>query len=499
MRASPSSDFDWGLNLPDNPVSRRVAKNLKFQGPNPFVLAEMNGPGCIRRFWVTGNNIGRDVILRIYFDGASVPNVEAPLPDFFGVMHNLASPGKPYIINTPFIDVKPKNGLTCFFPMPFAKSARFEVVGSTENTNLYYMIDWHDYPNQELKEPMRFCARWRREAPVRDFQDEFIMLDADGPGRLVGFTYGVDMLQDRFKMRWSHAGADNIYLDGGSDQPGFLRGIGGEDTFGSSYGGGDYKPQSALFADMPYYIQKDEHRGDPLRDMQKLAAYRFYLHEAICFKDSIHMRFAARAHDITSTVYWYSTKPVRPFYNMPPIENRLPGSEVRRGEYDLALPDYGQWWIVGPLPISFNQALPASANLDTSQPYHGHAWQKFSAIRGFVEFNHVLRPPPNNDNSVTLDGVAVAHCTLESPSATTAKLTFAWDDELVLQVNDDAPVNLGTQAYFLPRVIGVTLVKGKNTITVRLSNTVGLTRGAWNFSFRCFTGSGLSLLPMATN
>ena len=65
MRASPSSNFDWGLNLPDNPVPRRVAKNLKFQGPNPFVLAEINGPGCIRRFWVTGNNIGRDVILRI--------------------------------------------------------------------------------------------------------------------------------------------------------------------------------------------------------------------------------------------------------------------------------------------------------------------------------------------------------------------------------------------------------------------------------------------------
>lgn len=300
-------------------------------------------------------------------------------------------------------------------------------------------------------------------------------------------------------MRWSHAGADNIYLDGGSDQPGFVRGIGGEDTFGTSYGGGDYKPQTALFADMPYFIQKDEHRGDPSRDMQKLAAYRFYLHEAIRFKESIHMRFAARAHDITSTVYWYSTKPVRPFYNMPPIEKRLPGSEVRRGEYDLALPDRGQWWIAGPLPPAFKEALPASANFDAAQPYHEHAWQKFSAIRGFVEFNHVFRPPPSNNNSVTLDGVAVARCTLESPSATTAKLTFAWDDELVLQVNGDAPVNLGAQTYFQPKVIEVPLVKGQNTVTVRLNNTVGLTRGAWNFSFRCVTAGGQNLLPMATH
>ena len=93
----------------------------------------------------------------------------------------------------------------------------------------------------------------------------------------------------------------------------------------------------------------------------------------------------------------------------------------------------------------------------------------------------------------------MARCTLESPSATTAKLTFAWDDELVLQVNGDAPVNLGAQTYFQPKVIEVPLVKGQNTVTVRLNNTVGLTRGAWNFSFRCVTAGGQNLLPMATH
>ncbi|MDQ3623751.1 MAG: DUF2961 domain-containing protein, partial [Verrucomicrobiota bacterium] len=264
-----AAHFDWGLNLPGDPVSRRLSRNFKFHGPQPELLGELRGPGCIRRLWVTGINVGREVVLRITFDGESVPHVEAPLSDFFGVMHNLAKPGEPYVINTPFIDVKPKNGFTCFFPMPFARSARVEVAGAEESTNLYYMIDWHEYPGQELAEPMRFCARWRREAPVRDHKDDFIMLDADGPGRLAGFAYSVDMLQSRHTMRWSHAGADNIYLDGGGDQPAFLRGIGGEDTFGTSFGGGDYQPQSALFADMPYFIQKDA-----AADMQKLAAYR---------------------------------------------------------------------------------------------------------------------------------------------------------------------------------------------------------------------------------
>ena len=71
--------FEWNLDLPERPVSRRVSRAFGFRGPEPTVLADIEGPGCIRRFWITGNNIGRDVILRIYFDGHPIPYVEAPL------------------------------------------------------------------------------------------------------------------------------------------------------------------------------------------------------------------------------------------------------------------------------------------------------------------------------------------------------------------------------------------------------------------------------------
>ncbi len=339
------SEFTWGLNLPARPVSRRLTRYFQLHDPNPIVLGDLQGPGCIRRLWVAGKNFDRDVVLRIYFDGESVPGVEAPLPDFFGVMHNLANPGEAYPINTPFLDVKPRNGFTATFPMPFARSARVEVVGGgAPNNHFYYMIDWHEYPGQEMKEPMRFCARWRREAPVRDNQDDFIILDAEGPGRLVGFAYSVDMLESRQTMRWSHAGGDRIYIDGQGDQPAYLRGLGGEDSFGVSYGGNEYKAQSNLFADMPYYVQKD-FQGE----RQKLAAYRFFAHDTIDFCESIHVRFGSRAHDVAATAYWYSAKPVRPFFTMPPLEQRRPGSQIRRGEYDLPLPDTRSWEaLIGP-------------------------------------------------------------------------------------------------------------------------------------------------------
>ena len=85
-------EFVWGLNLPSRPVSRRLTRWFQYKGPDPVVLGELQGPGCIRRFWITCKNIGRQGVLRIYFDGQTVPNVEVPLPDFFGVMHNLANP-----------------------------------------------------------------------------------------------------------------------------------------------------------------------------------------------------------------------------------------------------------------------------------------------------------------------------------------------------------------------------------------------------------------------
>src|SRR5690606_6951871 len=111
-------------------------RHFNFKGSEPVILADIEGPGCIRRFWITGGNIGRDVILRIYFDNEPVPYVEAPLNDFFGAMHNLMAhrfphdhtqkelPDSAYVINTPFLAIKPKNGFTAYFAMPFSLNAR---------------------------------------------------------------------------------------------------------------------------------------------------------------------------------------------------------------------------------------------------------------------------------------------------------------------------------------------------------------------------------------
>ena len=299
------------------------------------------------------------------------------------------------------------------------------------------------------------------------------------------------MLESRQKMRWSHAGADNIYIDGQGDQPSFLRGIGGEDTFGASHGGADYIPQSALYADMPYYIQKD-----PEGDKQKLVGYRFFANDEIHFTESIHVRFGCRAHDASATVYWYSTKPVRPYFNMPPMEKRLPGSKLLRGAFDLPLPDSGAWWLAGPFS-KVEQHPISGTDFDPNQSLAGRKWVRQKALRGFIEFNHVFRAKPSNANSPTIDGWAVARCTLDAPKDMTAKLRIAWDDQMLLQVNGNQPIDLGSKPYIQSETIDLPLAKGKNVVQVWLSNQVGKTRGAWNFSFRATTPDGQILLPQA--
>ena len=48
------------------------------------VLADVKGEGAIKHFWITDSaKYGRQLLLRIYFDGQKSPAVDVPLSDFF--------------------------------------------------------------------------------------------------------------------------------------------------------------------------------------------------------------------------------------------------------------------------------------------------------------------------------------------------------------------------------------------------------------------------------
>jgi hypothetical protein len=359
------------------------------------------------------------------------------------------------------------------------------------------------------------------------------MLDADGPGQFLGFVYGV-RLEDNVD-RWSHGGGDNIYIDGEGDDPVYIRGIGGEDSFGVSYGGCIHEPETYHYTSMPFYIYEDIGEA---RVVQRLVGYRFFEHDELPFQKSIHMRFGSMRNDICSTVYWYQEGAVRPFFNIPTqYEKLIPGSDLPKGSGDIKLPDTGSWWLCGPFDNVNGQAMakellpemkfdseaaydglhevpmekggfpwePEVARLDSSRWLTEGSkelgldvarWIKRKAFHNFIDFRHVFRPH-HRGVSPTQPGAALARCILESPKETEASLLISWDDQLILRVNSEDPRDLGDHSSFRSKKVKVSLREGENTIIVKLSNTIGSNFGGWCFAMRATTSEGSLLLPKA--
>jgi len=483
----------FGLDLPEQAVSDRVSITRGIAADRKETWMELDGPGCIKHIWITlkhpkhSDMVNRKIVMRIYFDDAKVPHVEAPVGDFFGVMHGLGW----YDVNTPFLSVKAWSGYNCYFEMPFAKSARIEFETGPESNQVYIQVDWHRYPDQEFKEQRRFCARWRRENPTQRYGEDFFMLDADGPGQLVGFVYGVRLIDN--VDRWSHGGSENIYLDGDGRHPAYLRGIGGEDTFGTSYGGAQHPPETHHYAAMPYYVHEDVGEARPA---QRLVGYRFFVRDAIHFERSIHMRFGCMENDICSTVYWYQSGDVRPFTRMPDWKKLLPDTPLPRGEMDLQLPDSGVWLVDGPYDNNddeaLNDAMSKPLNMGVLPPT---GWKRRSAYHGFVDFNHVFRPHKRGAGVHHENVAANAFTILNAPRDMTVRLRLAWDDRLLLRVNDQQPIDMGRHEFFRGKTVPIELREGRNFVMVKLGNTRGLNHGGWTFAFQAAGPDGMILVP----
>ena len=77
------------------------------------VMAEMEGPGCIRRIWSAAPDKGH---VRIYLDGAAEPAVDLPFVGYFN------GKNAPFTRNTLCYTVS--KGWNCFVPIPYQKSCK---------------------------------------------------------------------------------------------------------------------------------------------------------------------------------------------------------------------------------------------------------------------------------------------------------------------------------------------------------------------------------------
>ncbi|MEA2062771.1 MAG: glycoside hydrolase family 172 protein [Gemmatimonadota bacterium] len=213
---------------------RKGAPSRPIAAGETVTLADIEGPGVIRRIWLTirpGNPKHlRGMVIRMFWDNQQQPSVEAPLQDFFGIPFARQVPFECCFFSNP-----EGRSFNCSIPMPFRTAARVEVENQSPEDcdNLFYDINYTI--GDKLPETLcYFHARYRREnttIPRKDFQ---VLPHIKGRGRYLGCNVGIRAIGD-YKHAWFGEGEIKIYLDGDNEFS-TLCGTGTEDLVGSAWG-----------------------------------------------------------------------------------------------------------------------------------------------------------------------------------------------------------------------------------------------------------------------
>ncbi len=228
-------------------------------------LAEIKGPGAITHIWTTLRGTGRDLIIRIYWEGNDHPSVEAPIGDFFGVAMGIDADVNSYPIQIS------SNGRSrnCWWHMPFNRSARVTVSATRSKANLnkktvslYYYIDYRVY-GKPIKDINYFHARFTETDPAQRGKP-VKLLEVEGEGHFVGVVMG----HRARTPGWFGEGDDIITVDGKVS----FAGTGTEDYFCDAWG-------FRVFTDLYHGVPALEGRetGD------RLSVYRFHIMDPIPF------------------------------------------------------------------------------------------------------------------------------------------------------------------------------------------------------------------------
>ena len=329
-------------------------------------LGRLAGAGCVKHIWVTTMAFPPEqhelcsLVLRMWWDGEASPSVEVPLGDFFGIGFGL----RRNFVSLP-LQMSPQDGrgMNCWFPMPFAAGARFEIENQGSQLRIFYFyVDYEEYPRLD-GELARFHACWNRTPqtagtarekgygpddyasiekrlagpwaePNLDGASNYSILEVRGRGQYVGCVLNIDVFERQLDD-WYGEGDDMIFIDEELDEaagqapatgavrlPPRLHGTGTEDYFNTAF-----CPQQEYCA--PYH-GLTVYSGTPDWPWRgKNSMYRFHIEDPIRFEKSIRVTIETGhanglANDYSSTAYWYQLGRSEALRALPPLSARLP-------------------------------------------------------------------------------------------------------------------------------------------------------------------------------
>ena len=226
-----------------------------------------------------------NVWIKMFWDGAEVPQVSAPIGEFFG-----SGFGEVEVRSLP-IGMSSTNAYYCYFSMPFWKDARIQIEnsGSATLSNLMYEVQYSTNSYDQTYAG-HFYAKANCSSFTNDGRD-YVLLDDTGRGQMVGCVLSMRCTETNpvIDMRYLE-GDERIYIDDSATPA--LVGTGTEDYFNAGWYF-NKGPFSLASHGAPYLYQ--EHPGS-----NATLAYRFNLSDVIPFHT--HIRFGMEHGDCSA--YW---------------------------------------------------------------------------------------------------------------------------------------------------------------------------------------------------
>jgi hypothetical protein len=278
------------------------------------VLADLAGPGVVRHLWLTvpagRPERLRALVLEVRYDGRAEPSVAVPVLDLFGLPH-----GRPVPYASALTTAQEGRGFNAYLPMPFRERIEIAFTNHSDRpTTLYYQVDYTLQP--ELPAELGYLhVAFRRENPTVLRRDVVITEGLRGPGRYVGCSVGVRVID---RASWYGEGEVKVYRDGDTDLP-TICGTGLEDYVGTAWGMGQHH---APYGGAPLVRSRHGAAAEGMGTLPDFVSfYRWHLPDPIMFE-----------RDLTVTIQQIGAV----FF--------APGQEAELADYEQTNPVAGEGW-----------------------------------------------------------------------------------------------------------------------------------------------------------
>ena len=292
----------------------KISPSVVIRSKATFTLADIKEAGCIQQIWMTPTGNWKHSIVRFYWDGETAPSVECPVGDFFA-----CGWGKYCQISSLAVCVNPGSAFSCYWPMPFHKSARITM----ENTDdkdmvLYYQINYS--LTSVPRDAGTFHAQFRTEKPQKQKGLYTILDNVSGQGQYVG-TY---LAWEVHSPGWWGEGEIKFFLDGDQEYP-TICGTGTEDYFCGSYNFENRDTKRYQTFSTPYSGLAQVLPPDKIYEVgQQFGLYRWHIQDPVRFSKDLKVtiqglgwqsggKYLPLEDNVASVAYWYQKEPHRPF------------------------------------------------------------------------------------------------------------------------------------------------------------------------------------------